>query len=81
MLAHVAKGIARAANSAPAARGALVFGQRTYHEKVTMFVTLGICNRKGLLIILIRGLLFDRLLNWCSGIPFNWLCGFTVWKK
>lgn len=34
MLAHVAKGIARAANSAPAARGALVFGQRTYHEKV-----------------------------------------------
>lgn len=33
MLSHVAKGIvARAANSAP--RGALVFGQRAYHEKV-----------------------------------------------
>ena len=35
MLAHVARGIARAAASAGQnSRGAVVFGQRAYHEKV-----------------------------------------------
>jgi len=35
MLAHIAKGIARAASSAgQGSRGAFVFGQRAYHEKV-----------------------------------------------